>query len=349
MNIPNILAIDTSADDTCVAVTQGRRILSNARFSQISLHAEFGGIYPTIAKRAHQEHIDAVVKRALRLSRKNWKEIDYIAVTYGPGLAPALDVGVKKAKELAESYGKQIIPVNHMEGHFYSCFAQNSQGNPDRPMQFPILSLLVSGGHTELILMKEQGNYQILGETQDDAAGEALDKAARLLTGGGYPGGPVIEKLARTGDPKFHHFTRPMMDDSYNYSYSGIKTALLYLLESYSQQEKLEHLNDIAASFQEAVFDSLLKKLDRAVAEYKPAIITIAGGVSANTYLRKKSRALLKKHGVAVYFPSFKTVEGDNAAMIGIAGYFAYEKGRILKDFSALDRIPRSSLASLKY
>src|SRR3989344_105666 len=204
----NILSIETSADETAVAVTSERKVLANVIYSQILLHKKWGGIFPSLAKRAHEERIDKVVVQALK--NYSMDEIDYIAVTQGPGLAVALEVGIKKAKDLAQKYNKKIIPVNHLEGHIYSNFVQSSKGNPKRDFRFPYLALIVSGGHTEIVLFKNHIDYEILGETIDDASGEALDKAAKML-GLGYPGGPAIERLARQVENKdLFSFPRPM-------------------------------------------------------------------------------------------------------------------------------------------
>lgn len=247
----NILAIDTSCDETSVAITDGRRVLSNVIYSQVLLHKKWGGVVPSIAKRAHEERIDWVVKVALNkyqrgktsaVKQKQNQEqtvevkiemanIDAIAVTQGPGLAVALEVGIKKAKELAQKYNKKLISVNHLEGHIYSAFVQNSAGNPIKDFRFPYLALIVSGGHTEFVIFKNHLEYKIIGSTLDDAAGEALDKAAKLL-GLGYPGGPVLERLAKqAGNIDSHNFPRPMLKSKdLNFSFSGLKTSFYYFL-----------------------------------------------------------------------------------------------------------------------
>lgn len=367
-----ILSIDTSCDETAAAVTSGRKILSNAIYSQILIHKKWGGVVPHLAKRAHEERINLVIedalKKAFRSGSENFisrehlasarqtqafsrnslaqylKFIDYIAVTYGPGLAPALEVGILKAKELAKKNNKKLIPINHMEGHIYSCFAQNSHGNPEFDFLFPYLCLLVSGGHTELVLFKDHTRYEVIGKTIDDAAGEALDKAAKML-GLGYPGGPVIEALAERGDPSYHIFPRPMRQShDLNYSFSGLKTSFFYHLKKLSQQEKYNHVNDLAASYQLAVFDSLIFKLDRALDNLKITTLIAAGGVMANGMLRQKLRQVMKKRGGTVLFPKFKKLYGDNAAMIGIAAFFKAQKKQFVNDIESLDRVPRLSL-----
>lgn len=340
LKIMCILAIDTSCDETSVAVTRGRKIIANKIYSQILIHKKWGGVVPSLAKRAHEERIDMVVEEAL----DSVGDVDYIAVTYGPGLAVALEVGICKAKELAKRYGKKIIPVNHMEGHIYSCFAQNSNGNPARPFLFPYLSLLISGGHTELVLFTNHIEYGVLGRTLDDAAGEALDKAAKIL-GLGYPGGPAVERLAQRGSANYHRFPRPLERTAdLNFSFSGLKTSFYYHIKNMNEREKLDHLYDLARSFQEAVFDSLLNKLKKAIDQTGVKNILVAGGVAVNTHLRKKVRRLIADVGGTVLFPPFPSLYGDNAAMIGIAGYFKAQKNMFADDANQLDRKPRLRL-----
>lgn len=308
------------------------------------LHTQWGGVVPSIAKRAHQEHIDMVIQQALKKSKMTMSDIDYIAVTYGPGLAIALEVGISKAKELAEKYHKPLYPINHMEGHIYSCFVQNSSGNPKRDFVFPCMVLLVSGGHTELVYWEGYHRYTILGETRDDAAGEAFDKAARML-GFGYPGGPIIERLAHeVGNSDTFKFPRPMIkSQDFDFSFSGLKTAFLYFLRQYPEEEKAKQIKHLASSFQEAVVDTLLIKTDKAMKEYGSKQLVIAGGVAANQRLRSRMRILAKKYTCSVLFPTYKYLNGDNAAMIGVAAYY-----RIIHRISPpaqLDRMPRLSLA----
>ncbi len=340
-----ILAIDTSCDETSVAITEGRRVLSNVIYSQVLIHKKWGGVVPSLAKRAHEERIDFVIAEALKKYRgrtsgvEYWQEIDCIAVTQGPGLAIALEVGINKAKELAEKYNKKIIAVNHMEGHIYSSFVQNSQRNPKREFQFPYLSLLISGGHTELVIFKNHLEYEVIGQTVDDAAGEALDKAAKLL-GLGYPGGAVIERLASEVDNKdFHHFPRPMMkSENLDFSFSGLKTAFYYFLKKKPVADNIEQL---ASSFQEAVFDSLILKTEKAIKKTGINRLVVGGGVIANLYLRKKLRNLVKKHNGSILFPPYKYLTGDNAAMISIVAYYKAQKGLFVSNIDTLDRIPR--------
>lgn len=363
-----ILAIETSADETAAAVTEGRKVLSSVIYSQILTHAQWGGIYPSLAKRAHEEKIDPVIEKVLtkfqfpiskskinskiqnpklqtNQIQKKMMTIDYIAVTYGPGLAIALEVGIKKAKELATKFNKKLIAVNHLEGHIYSCFVQNSKGNPKHEFKFPYLAFVISGGHTEIILFENHCKYEILGETLDDAAGEALDKAAKML-GLGYPGGPVIERLVKQVDNKdFYEFPRPMTkSDNLDFSFSGLKTAFYYSLNKMENDEKAKKLKELSSSFQEAVFETLEKKLQLAIKKTKINRVVVGGGVSANQYLRSILRRLLKKYNGLVLFPPFKYLTGDNAAMIGVAAYYKAQKGLFVKNVDILDRIPRLRL-----
>lgn len=342
----NILAIDTSADETSVAVVCGRKVLSHIEYSQILTHREWGGIVPSIAKRAHEERIDWVVEETMRKFGASFSEIDAVAVTCGPGLAIALEVGIRKAKELAKTHNKKLITVNHMEGHIYSCFAQNSEGNPDIKIAYPFLSLLISGGHTELVEVKNDLEYTVVGETHDDAAGEALDKAARLL-GLGYPGGPPIERLAQeVGNEDRYLFPRPMIQTKeVEFSFSGLKTSFYYFLEKMDSDEKTKEIRYLASSFQEAVIDTLLKKTELAMHKTEIVRLAVGGGVSANHRLRVKLRALVKKHGGTVSFPPYPYLTGDNAAMIGIVAGFKAKKNIFVTDIDSVDRVPRLSLS----
>jgi N6-L-threonylcarbamoyladenine synthase len=341
-----ILSIDTSCDETAVALTLGRRVLSNVIYSQIILHQKWGGVVPSIAKRAHEEKIDwAINKLKIKSQKLKISDVDYIAVTQGPGLAIALEVGIKKAKELALKYNKKLIAVNHLEGHIYSPFVQNSKGNPNIDFNFPYLVLIVSGGHTNLVIFEDHLKYKVIGETVDDAAGEALDKAGKLL-GLGYPAGPVIERLAYEVENKdFYQFPRPMIkEENLDFSFSGLKTAFYYYLKKISEKEKNLHLKELASSFQEAVFDTLIIKTEKAIKKTGIKNLLVVGGVSANLYLRKKIRQLVKKNNGLVLFPSFKYLCGDNAAMIGVVGYYKAERKQFVKNINSLDRIPRMAL-----
>lgn len=337
-----ILSIDTSCDETAVAVTDGRKILSNAIYSQILIHKKWGGVVPSLAKRAHEERIDMVILEALEKAKLEMGQIDVIAVTQGPGLAIALEVGMQKAKELAKTYGKKLIAVNHMEGHIYSCFAQNSKGNPKREFAFPYLALLISGGHTELVILKGHVKYEMIGSTRDDAAGEALDKAGKLL-GLGYPAGEVIERLANEiGNKDIYVFPRPMLQSGdLNFSFSGLKTSFYYFLKKMEEKEKVKNIRELASSFQTAVFETLTTKLEKAIIQTGISKVLVGGGVANNHTLRGKIRLLVKKHIGLVYFPPYKYLNSDNAAMIGVVASFKAERGMFIKDFDSLDRSPR--------
>ncbi len=342
----HILSIDTSCDETAAAVTEGRRVLSNVLYSQMLMHREWGGVVPSIAKRAHEERIDFVVDEAVRKSKiGGYEALDAVAVTQGPGLAIALEVGIRKAKTVAAEYQKPLIAVNHMEGHIYSCFVQNSQGNPVRPFAFPYLAILVSGGHSEFVVLKDHLDFQIIGRTRDDAAGEALDKAARML-GFGYPGGPVIERLAKeAGNSDVFQFPRAMLrSHDMDLSFSGLKTALLYFLRSHTEEEKREQLKDIASSFQEAVFDSIIRKAAFAMRETGINRLVLGGGVAANMRLRQLLRELAAKNDGSVLYPPYKYLTGDNAAMIGVAAGYRAQKGMFVAEPESLERVPRLSL-----
>ncbi len=339
-----ILSIDTSCDETSVAITEGRRVLSHVEWSQVKVHQDYGGVFPSLAKREHLSKMGPATSKALKRSGFSLVDMEAIAVTFGPGLPPALEVGVNYAKELAGKYGRKLIPIDHIEGHIYSAFTQNSRGNPSREFRFPILVFVISGGHTELIHMKGHVDYEIIGETLDDAAGEALDKAARML-GLGYPGGPIIEKLAQSGNGYRYKLPLPMgKHKDLRFSYSGLKTAFKRLLESLPAKERLDNLADLAASFQHTVFTSLLAKLELALKEYKVNAVAFGGGVSANRELKKRTRRLLKKHGLPLYFPPLPYLSTDNAAMIGVAAYYKAQKGIFLMDPEVLDRVPRANL-----
>jgi N6-L-threonylcarbamoyladenine synthase len=292
-----ILAIDTSCDETSIAITRGRRVLSSAIYSQILIHTSWGGVVPNLAKKAHIEHFDAVLKSALKKARLTLDDVETFAVTQGPGLAIALEVGIAKAKELATTYNKPLIAVNHMEGHMYSPFVQNKNGNPKRAITYPFLSLLISGGHTELVLVKEYGNYAILGETQDDAAGEALDKAAKML-GFGYPGGALIERMAsEVNNEDKYNFPRGMWHSGdMNFSYSGLKTSFNTFLKTLSEEDKAKNIKYLMSSYQEAVFGSVVQKLKKALARHpEVTCLTVGGGVAVNKRLRYLLRKTVKE------------------------------------------------------
>ena len=359
-----ILAIETSCDDTCAAVLENDKILSNIISSQTDLHSKWGGVVPDIAKRAHTERIEAVIAEALirsqitdlrfqkklkqvkieKIISEGMKEIDVIGVTLGPGLAIALGIGVNKAKELAIKYNKKLVAVNHIEGHVWANLLKNSKGKPERKVDFPALVLTVSGGHTKLILVKEIGKYEVVGETLDDAAGEALDKAAKML-GLGYPGGPIIERLAKTGDINFLDLPHPLADKKIlDYSFSGLKTSFYYKIKTWPKEKIYQNLNNLAATFQNAVFETLLRKYKLAIEKYQPKTLLASGGVLANIEIRKRLRKLAKDVNLPIFMPMHKNLNTDNAAMIGIVAYQKALKGEYVEDIDKLDRDPRMGL-----
>lgn len=339
-----ILAIETSCDDTCGAVLENGQILSNVISSQTNLHAKWGGVVPDIAKRAHTERIDAVIQEALHRARVTIEAIEVIAVTQGPGLAIALGVGIAKAKELALKYNKKLVAVNHVEGHIWSNLLKNKNGLPEREVEFPALALTVSGGHTKLVKIEAFGNYQIIGETLDDAAGEALDKAAKMM-GLGYPGGPIIERLAQKGDKNFLELPRPMMKaKNLDFSFSGLKTSFYYQIREWPKDRVSSHLADLCASYQEAVFDTLVKKYIRAIKAETPKTLMVSGGVAANLAFRKKLRVVAKEYQLPLYLPFKKELNTDNAAMIGLVGFFKARMGGYFEEIETLERAARLEL-----
>lgn len=322
-----ILGIETSCDDTCAAVLHDNQILSNVISSQVDLHRQWGGVVPDIAKRAHQERISPVIETSLKRAKLTIKDIDLLAVTKGPGLAIALSVGLNAAKKIALENHQKIVAVNHIEGHIMANFLTNSFGKPHRPFIFPALALTVSGGHTKIILLRGVGDYQLVGETLDDAAGEALDKSAKLL-GLGYPGGPVIERLAKSGDSHYLKLPSPLADKKIlDYSFSGLKTSFYYQIKDWPKDKINAHLSDLSASFQSAVFDFLLRKFSLAIEKYHPSCLLLSGGVAANLTLRKNIRTLAKKYDLPLYLPFKKELNTDNAAMIALAGYYQAQRG----------------------
>jgi len=320
-----ILAIETSCDETAIAVlevteTNDIKILANVISSQIALHAQYGGVVPNLASREHVKNIKHVFESALKEAKLKIEDIDLIAVTHGPGLGPSLLVGLTFAKTLAWQYEKPIIGVNHMDGHVHSNWLELERLMPD----FPLLNLVVSGGHTEIVLIRSHGNYEILGETLDDAVGEAFDKVARLLSLG-YPGGPAISKLAESGDANRFPLPSPMAKSKdYNFSYSGLKTAVLYLLRNLGERGNDEQVKaDIAASFQKSAVNVLIDKTIRAAKEHQVNGILLSGGVSANKLLREKLHIAATELGLPFFCPKM-IYTTDNAAMIGAAGYFKW-------------------------
>lgn len=316
-----ILAIESSCDETAAAVVKnGREVLSNVISSQIALHTLYGGVVPEIASRKHIEKINQVIEAALDEAKVTLDDIDAIGVTYGPGLVGALLVGVAEAKAIAYAARKPLIGVHHIEGHIAANFIEHKELEP------PFLCLVVSGGHTHLVCVKDYGEFEILGRTRDDAAGEAFDKVARAI-GLGYPGGPKIDKVSKEGNPDAIEFPRAHMGDTpYDFSFSGVKSAVLNYLNGCKMKGETWNQADVAASFQKAVTDVLVANSMRAVKEYGLRKFAIAGGVASNSALRSAMKEACEKNDIDFYYPSpiFCT---DNAAMIGVAAYYEYLKG----------------------
>ena len=319
-----ILAIESSCDDTSAAVLRNDRILSNVIASQ-KVHEQYGGVVPELASRAHQQNIVPVVDAAIRQAGIHKNDLDAVAFTRGPGLLGSLLVGVSFAKSFAQALDKPLIEVNHLQAHVLSHFIKESDDSP--VPQFPFLCLLVSGGHTQIILLKSHFEIEILGQTIDDAAGECIDKAAKIMELG-YPGGPIIDRLAQQGNADAHHFATPHIP-GLDYSFSGLKTSFLYYLRDHLKEDPQyieNHKADLCASVQKSIVGFLLKKLEKAANQTGIRQVAIAGGVSANSYLRSELQRLGQKHGWKVFVPKFQFCT-DNAAMVGIAAYFKYLEG----------------------
>ncbi|HTX78460.1 MAG TPA: tRNA (adenosine(37)-N6)-threonylcarbamoyltransferase complex transferase subunit TsaD [Longilinea sp.] len=330
-----ILGIESSCDETAAAVIEnGRVMLSSVIATQIDLHARYGGVFPEVASRQHIKTVYAIVDQALQQAHLGLGDIDAIAVTRGPGLAGSLVVGMNIAKGLSLGRNIPLIGVNHLEGHIYSAWVYPGDiKEPPAPPRFPLLALLVSGGHTELNLMEGHLKYERLGATTDDAAGEAFDKVARLL-GLPYPGGPSIQKAASMGNPKAFSFPRARMEGTWDFSFSGLKTAVLRMVRELESDRKSLPVEDLAASFQAAVVDVLFSKAMQAAKQYKVKEIVVAGGVSANKALRD---AFLNQSEFRVNIPALSLCT-DNAAMIGAAGYYHFAAGQ--RDPLDLDVLP---------
>ena len=316
-----ILAIESSCDETAASVVKnGRTVLSNIISSQIDLHTLFGGVVPEIASRKHIEKINQVIEEALTEAHMSLEEMTAIAVTYGPGLVGALLVGVAEAKALAYAAKKPLVGVHHIEGHVSANFIENPDLEP------PFMCLIVSGGHTHLVIVKDYGEFEILGRTRDDAAGEAFDKVARAV-GLGYPGGPKVDKAAKEGNPHAIEFPRAKVGDNpYDFSFSGLKSAVLNYINHAKMMGEEIHVPDLAASFQNAVVEVLVEKSMQAAEDYSMRKFAIAGGVASNTALRTAMEAACAKRGIQFYHPS-PIYCTDNAAMIGAAGFYEYLAG----------------------
>jgi N6-L-threonylcarbamoyladenine synthase len=338
MNNPLVLAIDTSCDDTSVAVLRGTKVLSSEVSSQVEIHAKWGGVVPDIARREHEKNMPIVYEKALQKAKVKIEDIDYIACTYGPGLAIDLEIGLNFAKDLAIKHNKPFVPVNHMEGHLLSGLVGS-----DPSGYFPALALLISGKHTEIVYVSEIGKYKKLGETLDDAIGEAFDKVARMLNLG-YPGGPVITEFAKKGKPGEVSFPVPMKNsNNLNFSYSGLKTAALYKLKEGTDP----NIYDFCRGFLDAVKESVKIKLDKAIEQYPDVkSLFVGGGVFNSEEMVRFIGNIARSYGLEYIYPK-KEYRGDNAGMVGIAAYFKIEREEYItkkEDIQKIDREPRLSL-----
>ncbi|MGV2876075.1 tRNA (adenosine(37)-N6)-threonylcarbamoyltransferase complex transferase subunit TsaD [Macrococcus capreoli] len=325
-----ILAIETSCDETAVSIVKnGYEVVSNVVNSQIESHKRFGGVVPEVASRHHVENITIVIDEALKQSGLSWNEIDAVAVTEGPGLIGALLVGINAAKALALAHNKPLIPVHHIAGHVYA-------NHIEERLTFPILALVVSGGHTELVVMKDHLDFEIIGQTRDDAVGEAYDKVARTINLP-YPGGPHVDRLAAAGEDNLK-LPRPILE-GYDFSFSGLKSAVINTLHNKNQKGESYKPEDVAASFQASVIDVLTEKTFKALEEYDIHQLLICGGVAANKGLRERMTELCAEKQIKLMIPRFELCT-DNAAMIGAAAYYHYLK----QDFGAMDLNGRSNI-----
>lgn len=332
----NVLAIESSCDETsCAIVKNGRWVISNIISSQIDIHKRFGGVVPEVASRMHLEAINNIVDQALKEAKMSLEDVDVIAVTKGAGLVGALLVGISEAKALSYVTKKPLVGVNHMKGHICAAFITHKDLNP------PFICLLISGGHTYLVEVKDFNDMKVIGKTMDDACGEAYDKVARSL-GMPYPGGPCVEECAKSGNEKAIDFPRVMLEkDSYDFSFSGLKTAVLNYLNSKKQKNEEISKEDVCASFQRAVFDVLISKTKRLMQEKNLDKLVVAGGVSANNTLKKEIEKMAKENNYKTYFPK-KILCTDNAAMIASSGYFEYLDGT--RDDFSLNVLPNLEL-----
>ncbi len=335
-----ILAIETSCDETAAAVVvNGTQVLSNVISSQIDLHKKFGGVVPEVASRKHIEKINQVIQEALDDAAMTLEDIDVVAVTYAPGLVGALLVGVATAKAISFAIGKPLVGVHHIEGHICANYLENPEFKP------PFMCAVVSGGHTHLVHVKSYNEYEVVGRTRDDAVGEAFDKVARAI-GLGYPGGPKIDALSKEGNPDAIHFPRVYLEaDSYDFSFSGIKSAVLNYINQMAMKNEPVVTADIAASFQKAVMEVIVNKTVRAAKAYGIDRIALAGGVAANTHLRREMQAACDANQLMLQYPSMVYCT-DNAAMIGCAAYYDYQKG--VRHGLDLNAIPSLKLGEKK-
>ena len=331
-----IMGIETSCDETAAAIVEdGKKIISNIVASQISIHQKYGGVVPEIASRKHMEYIIPVIDKALDESGKKITDLSAIAVTYGPGLIGSLLVGLSVAKAMAYAKNIPLIGINHIEAHIYANFLEHNEIKP------PFVCLIVSGGHTSLLYIKCFGEYKLLGQTKDDAAGEVFDKIAKALNLG-YPGGPITEKLAKEGDSSSIQFPRPILNDgSDDFSFSGLKTAVIYHIKELKKENKNIPVSDILASFQQAVTDVLAKKTIKAALKLKTKQIVLAGGVAANCSLRREIKEKANLLNIKVFYPSISLCT-DNAAMVASAGYYKFKENK--KSSLMLDAVSRLPL-----
>lgn len=331
------MAIETSCDETSVAIVKnGKDIVSNIISSQIDLHEKFGGVVPEIASRKHIENIDPVIQEALDEAQVSLEDVDAIAVTYGPGLVGALLVGLAEAKAIAFATKKPLIGIHHIEGHISANYIEND-------FKPPFISMVVSGGHTHLVHVKDYGEYEILGKTRDDAAGEAFDKVARAI-GLGYPGGPKIDKIAREGDENAIDFPRSYLEDrSYDFSFSGVKSAVLNYINQCKMKDEAIHVPNIAASFQKAVVEVIVNKTIKAAKAVGLHKVALAGGVASNSKLREAMTVACEEADITLNYPSLVYCT-DNAAMIGVAAYYEYMKG--VRHGMDLNAVPHLKLGS---
>jgi N6-L-threonylcarbamoyladenine synthase len=353
-----ILAFDTSCDDTSTAVLKGRKVLSSVVSSQVDIHTQWGGVVPDIARREHEKNIPMVYDEALKKAKVNIEDIDYIASTYGPGLAIDLEIGLEFAKDLAIKYSKPFIPVNHMEGHLLSGLLENSKGKAftedvekakaENGLKdlFPAIGLLISGKHTELIYVKKIGDYVKLGQTLDDAVGEAFDKVGRILNFG-YPGGPTLTEFAKKGKSGNIEFPVPMKDSNdLNFSYSGLKTSALYKTKELREEgrKEKEWVYDFCRGFMDAIVESLVVKLESAIQQYGDVkSVFVGGGVFNSEEILREVGKIARSYGLNYVYPA-KEYRGDNAAMIGLVGYYKAQSGDYLEgkeEIEKVDRVPR--------
>jgi len=349
---PLILAFDTSCDDTSVAVLRGRKVLSSIVSSQVDIHTQWGGVVPDIARREHEKNIPMVYDEALKKAKVNIEDIDYIVSTYGPGLAIDLEIGLNFAKNLAIKYSKPFIPINHMEGHLLSGLLENSKGKAftedvERVKElFPAIGLLISGKHTELIYVKKIGDYIKLGQTLDDAVGEAFDKVGRILNFG-YPGGPTLTEFAKKGKKGKIEFPIPMKDSNdLNFSYSGLKTSALYKTKELREKGRKdkEWVYDFCRGFMDAIVESLVIKLESAIQQYGDVkSVFVGGGVFNSEEILRDIGRVVRSYDLNYVYPA-KEYRGDNAAMIGLVGYYKAQSGdysEVKEEIEEVDRVPR--------